>query len=323
MEGKHKHFAKLIHLSQEEVYYLKIEAERQRTTIKGLIENLVAQYIKEVAAKEQASALPLDRIVNLSLEKIEAKLKEASEDMEKPRKLDLEPQSVHEETVNMWRDYDRERLGTYVEELERLKQEIAEQKANAPQSEEPQNEDSPAEEVPAVKKAYRVRVRHRTDWDLSPTVCVAGRVYTRKPVPVYEGVKQLQAYVRDSAVNRILGVSNSWYSGKCGHHSGYPGGFYPEDVDSVNGAIHALGQEILRYRLAPEDTREEVTLKLRALGHIYPATELYMVHFGKTQSWWHNKLGTYGNGFSLEERAYINATIEEAAYALCVTQLVL
>jgi hypothetical protein len=34
-------------------------------------------------------------------------------------------------------------------------------------------------------------------------------------------------------------------------------------------------------------------------------------------------LGTYGSGFSLEERAYINATIEEAAYALCVTQLVL
>jgi ribosomal protein L13E len=319
MEEKHKRLAKLIHLSQEEVYYLKIEAERQRTTIKGLIENLVAQYIKEVAAKEQASALPLDRIVNLSLEKIEAKLKEASEDMEKPRKLDLKPQSVHEETVNMWRDYDRERLGTYVEELERLKRELAEQKAAEPQPE-PQPK---TEEDPAVKKVYRGRVKHRTDWDLSPTVCVAGRMYTRKTVPVYEGVKQLQAYVRDSAVNRILGMNGSWYAGKCNRRGGYASGFYPEDVDSVNGAIHALGQVVLQYRIEPEDARAVITEKMRALGRIFPAPELYAVRFGKDQTWWYNKLGTYGNGFSLEERAYINATIEEAAYALCVTQLVL
>jgi hypothetical protein len=309
MEEKHKRLAKLIHFSQEEVYYLKIEAERQRTTVKGLVESLVAKYAKEVAEKEQALALPP--------EEPEAEAKEAPMKMDKMEPIGPEPQAVREETKTTWRDYERERLGTYVEELERLKRELAEQKAAEPQPE-PQS----AEE-PAVKKAYRCRIRHRTDWDLSPTVCVAGRMYTRKPVPVYEGVKQLQAYVRDSAVNRILGVSNNWYAGKSHRHAGYPGGFYPEDVDSVNGAIHALGQEILQYRLSREDTREEVTQKLRALGHIYPATEFYVVRFGKDQSWWHNKLGTYGSGFSLEERAYINATIEEAAYALCVTQLIL
>jgi hypothetical protein len=311
MEEKHKRLAKLIHFSQEEVYYLKIEAARQRTTVKGLVESLVAKYAKEVAEKEQALALPP--------EEPEAEAKEAPMKMDKMEPIGPEPQAVREETKTTWRDYERERLGTYVEELERLKRELAEQKAAEPQPE-PQPK---TEEDPAVKKVYRGRVKHRTDWDLSPTVCVVGRMYTRKPVPVYEGVKQLQAYVRDSAVNRILGMNGSWYAGKCYRRGGYASGFYPEDVDSVNGAIHALGQVVLQYRIEPEDARAVITEKMRALGRIFPAPELYAVRFGKDQSWWYNKLGTYGNGFSLEERAYINATIEEAAYALCVTQLVL